>query len=131
MVRYLVECLGYSAFVLEFYIAFGIILICLTGDCFINKLKFRDPIKSYEIVPSILLQWILDLIECIRHNDSFYITKQYFVANGDRLNSQITKSLLGMHFTNTFHDQNLYIFAIKILLTRSFDMSNFAVSTKR
>ena len=42
----------YSAFILEFYIAFDIILICLTGDCFINKLKLRDPIKSYEIVPS-------------------------------------------------------------------------------
>ena len=46
--RYLVECLGYGAFILEFYIAFGIILICLTGDCFIIKLKLRDPIKSYE-----------------------------------------------------------------------------------
>ena len=44
--------------ILEFYIAFGIILICLTGDCFINKRKLRDPIKSYEIVPSIRLQWI-------------------------------------------------------------------------
>ena len=54
--RYLVECLGYSAFILEFYIAFDIILICLTGDCFINKLKLRDPFKSYEIVPSIRLQ---------------------------------------------------------------------------
>ena len=43
-VRYLVECLGYSAFVLKFYIAFDIILICLTCDCFINKLKLRDPI---------------------------------------------------------------------------------------
>ena len=32
--------------------AFDIILICLTGDCFINKLKLRDPFKSYEIVPS-------------------------------------------------------------------------------
>ena len=54
-VRYLVECLGHSAFILEFYIAFDIILICLTGDCFINKLKFRDPYKSNEIVPSIRL----------------------------------------------------------------------------
>ena len=57
-VRYLVECLGYSAFILELYIAFDIILICLTGDCFINKLKLGDPFKSYEIVPSIQLQWI-------------------------------------------------------------------------
>ena len=56
--RYLVECLEYSAFILEFYIAFDIILICLTGDCFINKLKLRDPFKSYEIVASIGLQWI-------------------------------------------------------------------------
>ena len=44
-VRYLVECLGNSAFILEFYIAFDIILMCLTGDCFINKLKLRDPLK--------------------------------------------------------------------------------------
>ena len=57
-VRYLVECLGYSAFILEFYIAFDIILICLTDDCFINKLKLRDLFKSYEIVRSIRLQWI-------------------------------------------------------------------------
>ena len=40
-VRYLVECLRYSAFLLEFCIAFDI----LTGDCFINKLKLRDPFK--------------------------------------------------------------------------------------
>ena len=50
---YLVECLGYRAFILEFYIAIDIILICLTGDCSITKLKLRDPYKSYEIVPSI------------------------------------------------------------------------------
>ena len=43
--RYLVECLGYSAFILEFHIAFDIILICLTGDCFTNKLNLRDPFK--------------------------------------------------------------------------------------
>ena len=49
--RYLVECLGHSAFILEFYIAFDIILICLTGDCFINKHKLKDPFKSYEIAP--------------------------------------------------------------------------------
>ena len=52
---YLVECLGQSAFILEFNIAFDIILICLTGDCFINKIKLRDSFKSYEIVPSIRL----------------------------------------------------------------------------
>ena len=56
--RYLVECLGYGAFILEFYIAFDITLTCLTGDCFINKLKLRDSFKTYEIVPSIRLQWI-------------------------------------------------------------------------
>ena len=39
-VRYLVECLGYSAFILEFLIAFDIILICLTGDCFIEIMYF-------------------------------------------------------------------------------------------
>ena len=55
--RYLVECLGHSANMLKFYIAFDIILICLTGDCFINKLKLRDPFKSNEIVPRIRLQW--------------------------------------------------------------------------
>ena len=53
---YLVECFGYSAFILEFYIVFDSILICLTGDSFINKLKLRDPFKSYEKVPSIRLQ---------------------------------------------------------------------------
>ena len=55
---YLVECLGYSAFILEFYIAFDIILICVTGNCFINEVKLRDPFKRYEIVPSKRLQWI-------------------------------------------------------------------------
>ena len=55
-VRYLFECLGHSTFILELYVAFDIFLICLTGDCFINKLKLRDPFKSYEIVPSIRLQ---------------------------------------------------------------------------
>ena len=48
----LVECLGYSAFLLVFYIAYDIILICLTGDCFIYKLKLRDPFKSHEIASS-------------------------------------------------------------------------------
>ena len=64
-VRYLVECLGYSAFILEFYIAINIILICLTGDCFINKLKLRDTFKSYEIVPSIRIQCLfLPIHQC-------------------------------------------------------------------
>ena len=40
--RYLVECLGQSAFILEFYMLLIVSLICLTGDCFINKLKLRD-----------------------------------------------------------------------------------------
>ena len=62
--RYFVECLGHSAFILEFYIAFDIILICHTGDCFINKLKLRDPFKSYEIFPSIRLQWIIPIHQC-------------------------------------------------------------------
>ena len=48
---YLVECLGHSAFIFEFYIGFDIILVCITGDCFIYKLKLRDPFKCYEIVP--------------------------------------------------------------------------------
>ena len=44
-VRFLVEWLRHSAVILEFYIAFDIILVCLTGDCFINKLKLRDLFK--------------------------------------------------------------------------------------
>ena len=44
-VCYHVECLGHNAFILEFYIAFDIFLISRTGDCFINKLKLRDPLK--------------------------------------------------------------------------------------
>ena len=36
-----------------------------------------------------------------------------------------------LHFTNIFHDQNVYIFAFKMLLTRSSDMSYFAVTTYR
>ena len=56
--RYPVECLGHIAFILEFYIAFDIILICLIGDCFINKLKLRDLFKREKIVPSIRLQLI-------------------------------------------------------------------------
>ena len=66
--RYIVECLGHSAFVLEFYIAFDIIMICLTCDCFINKLKLRDPLLKLRDSPlnttpvefylSINLMWI-------------------------------------------------------------------------
>ena len=47
----------------------------------------------------------------------------------DKTLRQITKLLDELHFTNTFHDQNLYIYAFKMLLTRSSDMSNFAVTT--
>ena len=43
---------------------FDIILICLTGDCLSNKLKLRDPFKSYEKVPSIRLQWIFPINQC-------------------------------------------------------------------
>ena len=56
--RYLVECLEHSAVIVEFFNAFDIILICLNGECFINKLKLRDPFKNYEIFPSLRLQWI-------------------------------------------------------------------------
>ena len=72
----------------------------------------------------------MDLIVCKCHNESSHI-KQYFAANGERLNSQITKLLHELHFTYTFHDKKLYIFAFKRLLTRSSDMSNFAVTTLR
>ena len=43
--------LGLCAFIFEFYIAFDIIMICLNGQCFINKLMLRDSYKSDEIVP--------------------------------------------------------------------------------
>ena len=62
------------------------------------------------------------------HNDSSYIAKQYFAANGDRLNSQITKLLHELDCIYTFHDQNVYIFAFKMLLIRSSDMLYFAVT---
>ena len=63
--RYLVKCLEHSAFILELYIAFDIILICLIRECFINKLKLRDPFKRYErvnttpveVYPSINVMW--------------------------------------------------------------------------
>ena len=71
----------------------------------------------------------MDLIVCKCHNDSSHITKQYFAANGDILNSQITKLLHELHFTNTLFF--LYIYAFKMLLTRSSVMSNFAVTTLR
>ena len=87
------------------------------------------PFETRLQLVNVLESCFLDLIVCKSHNDSSHITKQYFVANWDRLNSQITKLLHELHFTNTFHDQNLYIFAFKILLTRSSDMSNFAVTT--
>ena len=57
-VCYHVELLGHSALILEIYIAFDIILICLTDDCFINKLKLRDRFKSNKKVPSRRLQWL-------------------------------------------------------------------------
>ena len=71
----------------------------------------------------------MDLIICKYHNDSSHTA--YFAAYGDRLHSQITKLLHELYLTNTFHDKKLYIFAIKMLLTRSSDMSNFAVKTLR
>ena len=75
----------------------------------------------------------LDLIVCKCHNNSSHIPKQYFAANGGggELNSQITNLLHELYFTNTFHDQNLCIFAFKMLLTGSSDMSNSAVKTWR
>ena len=73
----------------------------------------------------------MDLIVCKCHNDYSHITKHYFAANGDRLDSQITKLLHELYFTNTFHDKKLYIFAFIILFTRSSHMSNFAVTTLR
>ena len=69
------------------------------------------------------------LIVCKCHNDSSHITKQYFAAKRDILNSKITKLLHELHFIYTFHDQNLYIFAFKMLLTRSSDISNFDATT--
>ena len=66
--RYLVEYLGHSAFILEFYIAFDVVLIYLTDDCFINELKLRDPYKilrdrplnttPVDFYPPINVMWI-------------------------------------------------------------------------
>ena len=61
--RYHVECLGYSAFILEVYVALYIVLICLTGDCFINKLNLRErdsPLNTtpVDFYPSINVMWI-------------------------------------------------------------------------
>ena len=72
----------------------------------------------------------MDLVVCKCHKDSSHITKQYFAANWDRLNSQILKLLHELHFTNTFYDKNLH-FAFKMLITRLSDMSIFAVKTLR
>ena len=61
--RYHVECLGCSAFILEVYVALYIVLICLTGDCFINKLNLRErdsPLNTtpVDFYPSINVMWI-------------------------------------------------------------------------
>ena len=48
-----------------------VILICPTGNWFINKLKLRDPFKSFEIVSSIRLQWILPIHQC--DVDKFFV----------------------------------------------------------
>ena len=61
--RYHVECLGYSAFILEVYVALYIVLICLIGDCFINKLNLRErdsPLNTtpVDFYPSINVMWI-------------------------------------------------------------------------
>ena len=62
--QYLVEWLGHSAFILEFYIAFDIILNCLTGDCFFNKLKLRDDFKSYVRSPQYDSSGFLPIHQC-------------------------------------------------------------------
>ena len=62
--RYLVECLVDRAFMLEFYIAFDIILICLSGDCFIHKLKLRVPLNSYGIVSQYDSSRFLPIHQC-------------------------------------------------------------------
>ena len=61
--RYHVECLGYSTFILEVYVALYIVLICLIGDCFINKLNLRErdsPLNTtpVDFYPSINVMWI-------------------------------------------------------------------------
>ena len=61
---YIVECLGYSAFILEFYIAFDIILICVAGDCFTNKLKLRDPFKMTRKSPQYDSSRFLPIHQC-------------------------------------------------------------------
>ena len=61
--RYLVECLGHSAFIFEFYIAFDI-MICLTGDCFINKLNLRTPLKVTRYSPQFDSSGVLPIHQC-------------------------------------------------------------------
>ena len=53
--RYLVKCLGHGVFILVFYFSNNIILICLTSDCFIDKLKLGDTFKSHVIAPYLRL----------------------------------------------------------------------------
>ena len=47
--------LVYSTFILVFYIDYDIILICLTGDCFIYMFKLWESFKSHEIAPYLRL----------------------------------------------------------------------------
>ena len=75
--RYLVDYL-------EFYIAFDIILMCLTGDCFINKLKLRHPFKSYEIGPQYAFSGFLPIHQC--NVDKFVV---FQTSDGNRFAKEI------------------------------------------
>ena len=44
---------GQGAFKMEFYIVNEIILICLSVDCYIYKLKLRDTLRRHEIAPTL------------------------------------------------------------------------------
>ena len=87
----------------------------------------NDEVLPFETMARNSVSWLLSSVNAT----AILLTSpsNIFAANGDRLNSQITKLLHELHFTYTFHDKNLYIFAFKMLLTRSSDMSNFAVTT--
>ena len=59
--RYLVECLGHSAFILEFYIAFDIILICLT---LLTSISWETPLKVTSYSPQYDSSGFLSIHQC-------------------------------------------------------------------
>ena len=52
MVSYILDASGQGSIIMEFYIVCEIILICLSVDCSIYKLKMRDTFRRHEIAPT-------------------------------------------------------------------------------